>query len=119
MSIKLRWDDTDNNTLHQVFEAGWTLQAYQHSMEALDVMVNRHAKPVRVVMDMSAAPTPPLRLRRGRQLDEAKSTRNVERIVLIDPGHFMPQVNCPVDIVDTPAEARALLQMQPAELIPA
>lgn len=118
MSIKLRWDEHNDNILHQIFETGWTLQAYQHSMDALDVMVSHHSEPVQVVMDMSAATTAPRQVRRGRSVDEATATRNVERIVLVAPGRFMPRVDCPVDVVNTVAEARSLLQAQ-AALIPA
>lgn len=119
MSIKLRWDGHNSNILHQIFEAGWTLQAYQHSMEALDVMVDHHPEPVQVVMDMSATTTPPMRLRPGRSVDEAAATRNVERIVLVSPGHFMPRVDCPVEVVDTIDEARSLLAAHSTSLIPA
>jgi len=111
MGITLHWDDT--NTIYQTFETDWTLKTYQHSMEALEVMVEGHNAPVRVIMDMSQSNTPSLRLTRGRRVDETRATRNVERIVLVSPGYFMPLVDCPVDTVDTLEEAQTLLERLP------
>ncbi|MEM6527036.1 MAG: hypothetical protein AAF653_02010 [Chloroflexota bacterium] len=118
MSIRLRWDDNDNNVLHQIFEEGWTLQAYYHSIEALEVMLNGRQHPVQLIMNLDGAKTPPMRFARGRTVDEAKATANVERIILVNPGYFMPVVNCPVAIVSTMDEAHAVLD-DAQEKIPA
>jgi len=109
MSIRLRWDDNDNTVLHQIFEEGWTLQAYYHSIEALEVMVNSRQQPVRLIMNLSGATQPPMRITRGRTVDEAKATHNVEHIVLINPGYFMPAVNCRVDVASNCEEAHDIL----------
>jgi hypothetical protein len=110
MCIRLCWDDNDDTILYQVFEEGWTLTAYYHSVEALEVMVRNRQQPVRVIMDMSDATTPVVHLGRGRRVNEAEAMCNVERVVLVDPGYFMPQVNCPVDVVDTRDEALRLIR---------
>ena len=109
MSIWLRWDDNNKTILHQVFEEGWTLQAYYHSIAALEAMVADQPQSVRLVMDLSNASKMPLRSPRGRRIDEALATRNVERVILINPGYFMPVVKCPIDVVDSWDEALALL----------
>ncbi len=111
MSIWLRWDSEDPTILHQVFEAGWTLQAYWHSIEALEVMIRDCEHPVRLIMDLSAASTMPRRIARGRQIDEAAATHNVDRLILVQPGHFMPVVNCPVDTASSREEAIDMLQL--------
>ncbi len=119
MSIQLRWDSNDPTILHQVFEEGWTLQAYCHSIEALEVMVSNCKQPVRLIMDLSAATTMPRRVARGRQIDEAAATRNIRRIVLIEPGHFMPMVDCPVDTATSCKDAIAMLQVRDHLALPA
>ncbi|MEL6150507.1 MAG: hypothetical protein AAFV33_24275 [Chloroflexota bacterium] len=110
MSIRLRWDENDSTILHQIFEEGWTLQAYYHSIEALEIMLMGRQQPVRLVMNLTGATTPPMRFTRGRTVDEAKATTNVERIVLINPGYFMPVVDCPVAVVTSMDEAFAILE---------
>jgi hypothetical protein len=109
MSIRLCWDENDNTVLNLVFEEGWTLQAYYHSIEALEVMVSNRQQPVRLIMNLTGTTHPPMRLTRGRTVDETKATRNVERIVLINPGYFMPVVNCPINVVTSIDEANAIL----------
>lgn len=116
MSIRLRWDDNQATILHQVFEEGWTLQAYKHSIAALEAMVQAKPQPVTLIMDLSNASRMPVRSRRGRSIDEALATRNVERIILVSPGHFMPIVSCPIDIVETLDEAFDLLDDQPLKM---
>ena len=119
MSIRLCWDRTDNTILHQVFEEGWTLQAYYHSIEAIEAMVSSRQHPVRLIMDLSAASTPPVRMARGRSVNEAKATRNIEHVILVKPGYFMPILDCPVDIVDTYDEAHMLLAQNEPMRLPA
>lgn len=117
MCIQLHWDESYDNVLHMTFEEGWTLQAYYHSIAALECMVNTKPNPVTVIMNMSAADTPNLRLQRGRRIDESLATQNVHRILLVDPGYFSPQVNCPVQTVDSLEEAFALLYEEEQALL--
>lgn len=118
MCIRLRWDENDDTILHQVFEEGWTLQAYYHSIEALELMVNSRQQPVRLVMDFSATTaTPVMRLTRGRTVDEADAMQNIAHIVMVKPGRFMPQVTCSVDVANTVEQATRLLNGEPERLL--
>lgn len=114
MCIRLHWDKDDNTILHQVFEEGWTLQAYYHSIEALEMLIKDRSQPVRLVMDFSATTaTPPVRMTRGRTVNEADAMRNVERVVMVNPGRFMPQVDCPIEVTRTTAQAVDHIQHEP------
>lgn len=116
MSIRLHWNPTHSNVLHMTFEQGWTLQAYYHSIAALESMVNSHPQPVMLIMDLSQAPAPAMRYTVGRNVDEARATRNVSHIALVKPGNFMPLVNCPVEIVDQLEDALSRLMLEPVLL---
>lgn len=101
MCIKLHWDEQDNRLLHMTFEDNWTLQAYYHSITALECMTEIRDEPVTVMMDMREAVMMAAHVPHGRRVDEASAMANVERVVLICPGHFMPQVTCDVITVDS------------------
>jgi hypothetical protein len=112
MSIKVQWEDTTIGIIRMTFEPDWTLQAYYHSIAALDAMLHMYPGRAIVLMDMSAANTTPImHLSRGREMNEDRVLCNTERLVVINPGHFMPSVSCPVDIVDTLEDAYTLLDL--------
>lgn len=112
MSIKVQWEDTTTGLIRLSFAADWTLEAYYHAIAALDAMLHAYPGQATVLMDLSAAPhTPPLRVPRGREMHEDRVLCRTARLVLINPGHFMPNVTCPVDIVATPDAAYTLLGM--------
>ncbi len=109
MSIRLQWDNNDDRVLYQIFEEGWTLQAYYHSIAALDAMTANHDRPIYLVMDLSNVSGNRPRETHGRRFDEAHATRNLARVLLVSPGYFMPNVNCPVDVVDSREAALDML----------
>ncbi len=115
MSIKVQWEDTTTGLIRMSFAADWSLEAYYHAIAALDAMLHTYPGSATVLMDLSAATTtPPLRVPRGREMDEDRVLCNTARLVMINPGHFMPHVTCPVDIVDTLDQAYSLLGLQVA-----
>lgn len=108
MCIGLRWDNNDSSVLYQTFEEGWTLAAYYHSVEALEAMVSPRKEPVTVIMDMRKAPNAPIRMSRGRTVNESDALRNVKQVIIVNAGHFVPMVNCTVHMVSSMEDACAI-----------
>ena len=104
MGIQLAWNDK-RTVLYQTFNGDWTLQAYYHSIAALEVMTAGCHEDITLIMDMRNAPTPSLRMPRGRNINEAEATRNIKQVVIVDAGYFMPLVDCPVYLVNSIEEA--------------
>ena len=110
MSIKVQWEDTTIGIIRMSFAADWSLEAYYHSIAALDVMLKNYPGRAIVLMDMTDAPhTPTMRVPRGRGMHEDRVLCNTARLVIINPGYFMPNITCPVDVVDTLDQAYDLL----------
>jgi hypothetical protein len=117
MSIQLQWDhSTITPSIHMTFEKDWTLDAYYHSIAALDVMLDSQSVPFAIILDMTVAPTPPLRVPRGRQLDENRVFCRADLLVVVRAGHFMPHVTCPVEWADSLAAARERIGLKAASV---
>ena len=111
MSIKVQWENTTTGIIRMSFGADWSLEAYYHSIAALDAMLHAYPGSVTVLMDMSAAEhTPTMRVPRGREMDEDRVLCRAARLVIINPGYFMPNITCPVEVVDTLAQAHELIE---------
>jgi hypothetical protein len=111
MCIRLRWDENHLNVIHQVFEEGWTLQAYYHSIAALEAMTINRPNPVTLIMNMTTSTTPPMHHTHSHTVEETQAMANIEQVIIVNPGKFMPLVDRPVHIVTTPDEAYQLLEI--------
>ncbi|MFZ4813236.1 MAG: hypothetical protein ACOYL5_01775 [Phototrophicaceae bacterium] len=117
MSIHLNWEDAEKTVLRQTFDIGWTLQAYAHSLEAVYGMTATAPHPVRLLMDLHCANKPAHSYTGNRPINDAELTRHLAEVVLVYPGHFMPDLGCPFTIVETLEDAYAHLHIQP-DLVP-
>lgn len=113
MCIRLSWDQNNSTILHQVFEAGWTLPAYYHSIIAMEAMTNDQPEAVCLIIDMSMADTPPMRNHPRHHVDENDVLCRFDRVIIVNPGNFMPNITCPIETVNSLAEAYALLETKP------
>jgi hypothetical protein len=106
MSIQVKWDDARNDVIRLIFEEGWSLQAYYHSIAALDVMMRSSVNPITVIMDMTHTTTTPImRVPRGRTVNENQILCDASRLILVNARYFSPQLTCPVERVDTLEQA--------------
>jgi hypothetical protein len=112
MSIKVQWENTTTGVIRMAFGVDWSLEAYYHSIAALDAMLYNYPGRVTVLMDMSATDqTPTMRVPRGREMDEDRVLCRAARLVIINPGYFMPNVTCPVEVAGTLDQAYDLVGM--------
>jgi hypothetical protein len=114
MSIRVQWDETAADTLWMIFEEDWNLQSYAHALAAVEMMTAGYVG-YTLVMDLShAARFMPHQATSARHLNDSTALCDAAQVILVQPGHFQPQVSCTTVTVATRAELAALLAKVPA-----